>query len=191
MGSRQNCPLGRSLGAPSELADAQPGDTSSPRGAGGRSAKGGRSRAPEEKTELVGRLGELTVYHWLRRILPKQDIDAAWLSGNATPIIGRQCNDGLGYDFEVSYRNQIWKIEVKASLEDPQSFEMGETEVTAARVAARPRSGVQYKIAYVSYVSDLSTTTIEMIPNPMSEEGERVLELRGEGIRYAFKRKQP
>ena len=183
--------LGRSLGATSELADAQPRDTSSPRGAGGRSAKGGRSRAPEEKTELIGRLGELTVYHWLRRILPKQDIDAAWLSGNATPIIGHQGNDGLGYDFEVSYRNQLWQIEVKASLEDPQSFEMGETEIAAARVAANPRSGVQYKISYVSHVSDLSETKIEMIPNPMSEEGARVLELRGEGIRYAFRRKHP
>jgi hypothetical protein len=182
--------LGRSLGATSELADALSGANSSPRGAGGGSAQGGRSRAPEEKTELIGRLGELTVYHWLQKILPKQDINAAWLSGNATPITGRPGNDGVGYDFEVSYRNQIWQIEVKASLEDPQSFEMGETEVAAARVAARPRSGVQYKIAYVSHVSNLSETTIEMIPNPMSEEGARVLELRGEGIRYAFRRKQ-
>ena len=115
----------------------------------------------------------------------------AWLSGNTTPITGRQGNDGLGYDFEVSYRNQIWQIEVKASLEDPQSFEMGESEVAAARVAARSRSGVQYKIAYVSHVSDLSKTAIEMIPNPMSEEGARVLELRGEGIRYAFRRQPP
>ena len=79
----------------------------------------------------------------------------------------------------------------KASLEDPQSFEMGESEVAAARVAAISRSGVQYKIAYVSHVSDLSKTAIEMIPNPMSEEGARVLELRGEGIRYAFRRQPP
>ena len=88
--------LGLSLGATSELVDAQPRDTSSPRGAGGRSAMDSRSRAPEKKTELIGRLGELTVYHWLRRILPKQDIDTAWLSGNTTTNTGRQGNDGLG-----------------------------------------------------------------------------------------------
>ncbi len=130
----------------------------------------------------------MTIYHWLRKILPNQDIDAAWRSENGELITGRKGRDGLGYDFEVSYRNQIWQIEVKASLDDPQSFEMGETEVAAARAAARPRSGVQYKIAYVSYVSEPARAMIEMLPNPMSEDGARVLEPRGEGIRYGFRR---
>jgi len=65
---------------------------------------------------------------------------------------------------------------------------MGETEVAAARMAARPRSGVQYKVAYVSNVEDSSKLTIEMLPNPTTEEGARVLQLRGEGIRYGFRR---
>jgi hypothetical protein len=182
--------LGRSMGSTADLADVQGRDSSSPRTGSTRSTKGRRARVPEEKTEFIGRLGEMAVYHWLRRILPRQDIDAAWRSENGTLITGREGDDGLGYDFEVSYRNQIWQIEVKASFEDPQSFEMGDTEVKAARVAARPRSGVQYKIAYVSYVSDPARTTIEMLPNPMSEEAARVLELRGEGIRYGFKRNQ-
>ena len=76
----------------------------------------------------------------------------------------------------------------KASLEDPRSFSMGETEVIAARIAAQPRSGVQYRIAYVSNVSDTTKTMIEMLPNPMTKEGERVLQIRGEGIRFAFTR---
>ena len=156
----------------------------------GRSGRGRKPRVPEEKTELIGRLGEFAVYHWLRKILPSQDIDAAWKSENRTPITGRKGNDGLGYDFEVSYRRQIWQIEVKASQNDPQSFELRETEVRAARIAARPRSGLQYKIAYVSNVSDLSKTNIEMLPNPMTEEGAHVLQLRGEGIRYSFSRNQ-
>ena len=57
-------------------------------------------------------------------------------------------------------------------------------------MAARPRSGLQYKIAYVSNVSDLSKTNIEMLPNPMTDEGAHVLQLRGEGIRYSFSRNQ-
>ena len=75
-------------------------------------------------------------------------------------------------------------------MDDPQSFEIGETEVRAARLAARARSGVQYKIAYVSHVAEPAQTKIEMLPNPMTDEGARVLELRGEGIRYGFERKQ-
>jgi hypothetical protein len=57
------------------------------------------------------------------------------------------------YDFEVTVSRQAWQIEVKASLNDPQAFEMGETEVRAGRAAARARSGVQYWIAYVSHIS--------------------------------------
>ncbi|MBA69762.1 MAG: hypothetical protein CML30_12895 [Rhizobiales bacterium] len=183
--------LGRSLGTMTDLAEPNGSLTSKPKEAGNRSPKGSRPRVPEEKTELIGRLGEVTIYHWLRKILPNQDIDAAWRSENGELITGRKGRDGLGYDFEVSYRNQIWQIEVKASLDDPQSFEMGETEVAAARAAARPRSGVQYKIAYVSYVSEPARAMIEMLPNPMSEDGARVLELRGEGIRYGFRRSKP
>ena len=81
-----------------------------------------KPRVPEEKTELIGRLGEFAVYHWLRKILPNQDIDAAWKSENRTPITARKGNDGLGYDFEVSYRRQIWQIEVKASQNGPSIF---------------------------------------------------------------------
>ena len=137
---------------------------------------------------MIGRLGELAVYQWLRDRLPKQNIDAAWLSENAFPFTGREGSDGLGYDFEVSFRNQFWQIEVKASLSDPCSFEIGETEVRAGRAAARNRSGVQYRIAYVSNLSEPARARVEMLPNPMSEEGEAVLNLLGEGLRYGFRR---
>jgi hypothetical protein len=128
------------------------------------------------------------VYQWLRERLPKQNIDAAWLSTNGFEFTGRPGSDGLGYDFAVSFRNQIWQIEVKASLGDPCSFDLGETEVRAGRAAARSRSGVQYWIAYVSNLSDAANAKVEMLPNPMSEEGEAVLNLLGEGLRYGFRR---
>lgn len=145
-------------------------------------------RAPSQKTDMIGRLGEMAVYHWLRRRLPDQDIDAAWVSGNARPITNREGSDSLGYDFEIGYRGQRWQIEVKASLADPCAFILGETEVRAGRAAARPRSGTQYWIAYVSNVGLPSQARIEMLPNPMSEDGEAVLNLLGEGLRYGFAR---
>ncbi len=149
---------------------------------------GGLPRSPAEKTEFIGRIGEIVVYSWLKNILKGQDVDAAWKSRNGGYITGRDGDDGLGYDFEVSYDKQTWRIEVKASLNDPQAFELGETEVAAAREAAKGRSGVRYKIAYVSNVSDPKETRIELLPNPMTDEGASCLKMRGEGIRYSFKR---
>lgn len=92
-----------------------------------------------------------------------------------TRVTGRASDDSLRYDFEAFYNKQCWQIEVKASLGDPQSFEMGETEIRAARVAARIRSGTQYKIAYVSNLSDPPNLSVEILPNPMTEEGGRCL----------------
>ena len=147
-----------------------------------------QKRIPPEKADKIGHLGEIAVYYWLRNRLPKQDIDAAWVSTNALPITGQNGNDSLGYDFEVSYRNQIWQIEVKSSLYDPCKFEMGESEVRAAREAARARSGVQYRIAYVRNISEPANIAVEVLPNPMTAEGESVFQLLGEGIRYGFSR---
>lgn len=151
--------------------------------------KGRRTNISEEKMSLIGQLGELVVYHWLRQKFPKQDIDKAWRSKNSTQIANGEGNDSLGYDFEViDDQKKILQIEVKAHLNDPQSFEMGETQVKAAQKAAQSRSGIKYIIAYVSNVSDTHKTNIEIIPNPMTDEGARVVQILGQGIRYRFGR---
>jgi hypothetical protein len=144
---------------------------------------------PSAKTDAIGLLGELTVRRWLQARLPKQDIDSAWMSSNAKQFTGSAGDNSLGYDFEVSVQRQTWQIEVKASLNDPRMFEMGETEVRAGRAAARARTGLQYWVAYVSNLADPSQARVEMIPNPLSEAGEAVLELQGEVLRYSFRRR--
>lgn len=147
------------------------------------------SRMPQEKKDMIGRLGELVVYHWLKNWLRTQDIDKAWVSKNATLQIGASASDSLGYDFEVEYHRKTWLIEVKASQGDSCRFEMGETEVRAAREAAKPRSKKRYIIAYVADPATPSATRIDFLPNPMSEEADGVLDLLGEGVRFGFRRR--
>lgn len=174
--------------APARTGSDQKPGASGPGGGYRAPSYGGRPFAPSAKTDMVGRLGELAVRHWLQGRMPRQDIDAAWKSSNAEVFTGRKGNDSLGFDFEVSWQKQAWQIEVKASLNDPRVFDLGETEVRAGRIAARTRSGLLYWIAYVSNLSDPRRARVEMIPNPLSEAGEAVLELVGEGLRYSFRR---
>ena len=176
------------LRRPAALAPARPCTTRNSGGGRGGGLSGGAIHPPSAKKDMIGRLGELAVRRWLKHALPDQDIDAAWKSKNAETFTSRPGNDSVGYDFEVTVGRQTWQIEVKASLNDPQVFEMGETEVRAGRAAARARSGVQYWIAYVSHISTPALARVEMIPNPMSEKGEAVLNLLGEGLRYGFRR---
>ena len=147
-------------------------------------------RIPQAKKDMIGRLGELIVYHWLKERIQNQDIDAAWVSKNGNDQLGRsQGSDDLGFDFRVEYRRQTWQIEVKASVGDQQRFQMGETEVRAAREAARPRSNTRYVVVYVANPHDPGNAHIDVLPNPMSPEADGVLDLLGEGVRFGFKRR--
>ena len=178
-------PLGR-LAALGPVAKRTRGTGTSPPGP----PNNGGSRVPQAKKDMIGRLGEVVVYHWLNRQFEHQDIDAAWVSKNGDAQLGRsQGSDDLGYDFRVVYRKQTWQIEVKASLGDQQRFVMGETEVRAAREAARPRSKTRYVVVYVANPHDPSNVHIDVLPNPMGPEADGVLDLLGEGVRFRFKRR--
>ncbi|MET3523965.1 sacsin N-terminal ATP-binding-like domain-containing protein [Mesorhizobium abyssinicae] len=160
------------------------------RGSGGGSGGGDGSRIPQEKKDMIGRLGELTVYHWLRSRQPDHDIDRCWVSTNAAQFNGQQGDDGLGYDFCISFNKQTWYIEVKASTGDPCEFELGETEVRKARDVARSRSAERYVIAYVANVGQTGATTVDVLPNPLAPDADGVLSIVGDSIRYAFSRLQ-
>lgn len=146
-------------------------------------------RTPQTKKDMIGRLGELVVYHWLKDRYRTQDIDKAWVSKNAALQNGTSSSDELGYDFELEHDRRTWLIEVKARQGDSCRFELGESEVRKAREAARPRSGMRYIIIYVADPGNSNATRIDVLPNPMSEEADGVLELLGGGVRYAFHRK--
>ena len=180
---------GMALGTPASLAPVTKRTAGTGRSHPGRPDSLTR-RVPQAKKDMIGRLGELVVYHWLKERFPNQDIDAAWVSKNGNEHLGRsQGSDDLGFDFRVQYRRQTWQIEVKASVGDQQRFEMGETEVRAAREAARPRSNTRYVVVYVANPHDPGNAHIDVLPNPMSSEADGVLDLLGEGVRFGFKRR--
>lgn len=159
-----------------------PGDRKPPAG-----PKSPTPRLNSEKAELVGFLGELAVYQWLKRRLPRQNIDAAWVSSNRSKLLPGSGDDSLGYDFEVYYQRRRVLLEVKAHLGDPQWFELGETEVVRAQDCNR-RSGCDYYVVYVSNVADTPSLNIEILPNPLSDQGENAYRLDGQGLRYRFSR---
>ena len=89
-------------------------------------------------------------------------MDAAWVSKNGNEQLGHsQGSDDLRFDFRVEYRRQTWQIEAKASVGDQQRFVMGETEVRAAREAARPRSNTRYVVVCVANPHDPANARID------------------------------
>lgn len=179
--------LNRPIGTFSNLAPA-PDTTRTERGGYQRGRGGTYVGVPQEKKDMIGRLGELTVYHWLKARQPGQDIDRCWVSGNAAVFTGREGADGLGYDFCIPFNKQTWYIEVKASIDDPCQFELGETEVRWARDVARSRAAVRYVIAYVANVGQTGNSTIDILPNPLGPDADGLLSIAGDTIRFRFDR---
>lgn len=177
------------LGTLSKLAPLEKRTNQQPKDRNPRDILPGQDRTPQAKKDMIGRLGELVVYHWLKDRFRNQDIDKAWVSRFGALHKGKAWSDDLGYDFELTHDRRTWLIEVKASQGDRCQFEMGESEVRAAREAARPRSRKRYVVIYVANPATSSSTRIDILPNPMSEEADGLLNILGEGVRFGFKPK--
>lgn len=185
-GGFQRSTSARGLGQESKL-DPAKGHQPPSHQPGGGGVGGGRRKIHPEKTEMIGFLGECTVYYWLKHLFPQKDIDAAWVSKYRSRVLPGDGNDNLGYDFVLRYRNQWWYLEVKAHMGDPREFDMGETEVRFARDCARKR-GDEYRIVYVGNVQDSSAARIEILNNPLDDDYAPYFRVGGQGLRYTFKR---
>ena len=169
------------------MADSSPRITAEVIVAGQAPGGGNNSPTSDEKTDLIGFLGELAVYQWLKRRLPKQNIDSAWVSTYRSKLLPGAGDDSLGYDFDVYFQRRRLYLEVKAHLGDPQFFELGETEVRRAQECTR-RGGGEYQIVYVSNVGNTPELRIEILPNPLSDQSANAYRLDGQGLRYRFDR---
>jgi len=141
----------------------------------------------QEKADLIGFLGELAVYHWLKRQLPRLNIEDSWVSSYRSRLFPGPSDDSLGYDFEIYHQRRRLYLEVKAHLDDPRSFDLGETEVIRAQECNR-RGGPDFCIVYVSNVANTPSLHIEILPNPLSDRGKDAYRLEGRGLRYRFNR---
>lgn len=153
----------------------------------GRGGGGARRRLHPDKTDLIGFIGECTVYHWLKRQFPKQDIDAAWVSSYRSRLLPGNGDDSCGYDFKIRYRRKLLYLEVKSSLTDPLEFELGDTEIRLARDCSTMR-GAEYRVIYVSNVQDPISSRLDILPNPLSDDGKHFFRIGGHGLRYEFLR---
>ena len=146
-----------------------------------------KSRVPirmtSDQTELVGFMGELVAYEWLRT---RYGESCLWRSHYRRHVIadGDLGNDDLGFDLEVLRRRGApLMFEVKATTSDDPGFEMSETEIAVAQDNA---DNDRYRILYVAQVNDREHRWLAVLPNPLSGSGRGRYRIVGRGIRYEF-----
>jgi hypothetical protein len=156
-------------------------------GGPGAPGPGGR-RLSQRMRELVGLAGEIHAYRALQAQYGAAVVGPAqWVSRNSELCFpGNGGNDELGYDFELNLDGLTWYVEVKASVDDGEVVELGESQVRAA-VATAPRRGARFVILRVlDALSDSPGT--ELLPNPYENRSSAFYDLQNAGMRLRYRR---
>ncbi len=145
--------------------------------------KTGHLHGPPDLRELVGIVGEMHAFRFLR---DKFGIDeSAWVSESRTKVVrlldGEEdvASDSLGYDFRFTRDRVTWCVEVKATNGDGTGFGLPTSELGAAARIARRRNE-RWRILRVTKALARKPECY-WLPNPFEPgPGER-LRLRREG----------
>jgi hypothetical protein len=150
---------------------------------GGGGGGGGFGRISEEQRQILGFMGELVAFEWLKH--QYNATPEAWRSRNRRFLFSdHEGDDGLGYDFEIVRPRGRLFFEVKAATSGSRfAIELSETELLAAQENAR---NSRYRIIFVSSVRDPDLRRLHVLPNPMSPSAHGLYRVVGTGIRYEF-----
>ena len=138
-------------------------------------------RLTSDQTQLIGFMGELVAYEWLRK---RYGSACLWRSHYRRHVIndGDIGNDDLGFDIEVlRERRGPLMFEVKATTTDDMAFDLSEREIAVAQANA---GHDRYRILFVGRVNDSENRSVFVLPNPLSAEGRGRYRIVGRGIRY-------
>ncbi|MFF1420018.1 protein NO VEIN domain-containing protein [Streptomyces sp. NPDC058280] len=114
-------------------------------------------------------MGEWYAYQWLCARYPDRTDETGWVSGNRRKAFpGPSGDDGLGFDFRVGSGSRPYLYEVKATGGEGGRFELGESEVHAARQHA---GNDRWRLLVVTHALTPHKMAIQMLPNPYGKRG--------------------
>ena len=162
------------------------------------SGRNGGSRTPsprpsEEHRELVGIVGEIWAYRFLRAEFGEDVVTRdCWVSEirrKVRPPVGvepHKISDGHGFDFRFTHQRKKWHVEVKATAGDDSQFELGISEIGAANRLAQGRGGRWRILRVLNALSD--RPEFEWLPNPFEDDSKERFRLHSGGMRVSYSR---
>lgn len=162
-----------------------------------RRGKGGRTPLPRpsaEHRELVGMVGEMHAYCYLRKEFGEEVVKRdAWVSeirrSVLPPVEGEPdgVSDGHGFDFRFTHQRKKWHVEVKATAGDDSAFDLGISEIKAANRLARERGGRWRILRVRNALSD--RPEFDWLPNPFEDGFRERFRLHQGGMRVSYSRR--
>lgn len=130
------------------------------------------SKRPQRQSkavdELVGLVGEIFVFRRLQLQFKPAISSDAWVSKNSQYAFPNNAgDDSLGYDIGFTVNGTSYRVEVKATAGDDESFTLGSSEIRLAQElgAAKKRKRPIYLVAHVKQALSASPSVV-ILPNP-------------------------
>ncbi len=173
----------------------QAGPSGGSSGGGGRKAsKTSHLRSPAELRELVGIVGEMHAYRFLRAKFGNNVVTwDTWVSEIRLKVRSLvkgepdNTSDSHGFDFQFSYHGKKWHVEVKATTRDDPQFDLGVSEINAATDLAR--RGGRWRILRVRNALS-EQPEFDWLPNPFEEGFRKYFHLHRGGMMVSYRRKK-
>ncbi|MBT2429057.1 DUF3883 domain-containing protein [Streptomyces sp. ISL-112] len=151
---------------------------------GWRYGGGTDNRLTTAQREAIGYVGEWYAYQWLCARYPDSMDETGWVSGNRRRAFpGPSGDDGLGFDFRVGSGSRPYLYEVKATGGEGGRFELGESELRAARQHA---GNDRWRLLVVTHALTPHKMAIQMLPNPYGKRGQGRYREEGGALRFSY-----
>jgi hypothetical protein len=148
-----------------------------------------RGRISKEMEHLVGFAGEIHAYRMLTKTYGEEVVHpGSWKSSYSTRVFpGNSPDDNIGYDFIINQKKLTYHIEVKASADDNDSFELGSSEIRAAMDMTRRKRHV-FMIMHVCNALS-KNPGFRLLPNPYDPKCQGVYSIEDAGARIRYRLK--
>jgi hypothetical protein len=149
-----------------------------------------RGRTSKEMEHLIGFVGEIHAYRMLVKTYGEEVVHpGTWKSSYSNRVFpGNNPDDNIGCDFIINHKKVTYYIEVKSSVDDNESFELGSSEIRAAMEMTRKRKRHVFMIMHV-YNALSNNLGFRLLPNPYDPKSQGVYSIEDAGarIRYCLK----
>jgi|SRR5208337_3286505 len=144
---------------------------------------------------MYGIVGEILAFHFLRAKFGEDIVTrGTWVSENRLRVLPllpgevETASDRYGWDFCFRAVRKDWHVEVKATIGDDESFELGISEIEAASRLA----GSKTKLWHILRVRQVLSATplFEWLPNPFDPDHRGLFQLDGTGARVTYVRER-
>jgi Protein NO VEIN, C-terminal len=146
-----------------------------------------RGRMKQSMKDLLGLAGEIYVYRALRKTYGGNITGpGCWISENSRfKFPGNEVDDGFGCDFVINDKGKTHYIEVKATKEINESFELGSSEIQLSIDTANRRKKVFSIFHVIDAISE--NPKLRILPNPYDRKHNNKYRFEEAGLRIRYK----